>query len=105
MNIITIAGYNYGVLDADEFIAQGTTAGAIMSIAEHLSAGGRDHVPQPLLAAEVRNVARLVADRTGQSLHVPGSTTDARLAERRRRRAANDNRSRHSGAPRNRRVA
>jgi hypothetical protein len=82
--IHTIAGYNHAVLTADEFQAQGTTAGAIMSIAEHLSAHG-----QPILAATVRDVARDVAHATGQSLAVPGAVNDARMQARR---AANDNR-------------
>ncbi|RUM98984.1 hypothetical protein EET67_04910 [Pseudaminobacter arsenicus] len=107
---ITIDGYNHAVLTADEFIAQGTAPGAIMSIAEHLSASGHDHVPQPLLAAEVRSVAREVAYRTGQSLQVPGSAVNARqFASYKRRHAmkgANDNRSAKAhGKPRNRRAA
>jgi hypothetical protein len=84
--IHTIAGYNHAVLTADEFIAQGTAAGAIMSIAEHLSAYG-----QPILAATVRDVARDVAHATGQSLAVPGAVNDARMQARR---VANDNRKR-----------
>lgn len=88
---ITIAGYNHAVLTADEFIAQGTAPGAIMSIAEHLSHAGYDHLPQPLLAAEVRSVAREVARITGQRLAVPGAVNDARMAARRPRKGANDN--------------
>lgn len=58
-------------LTAAEFIAQGTTAGAIMSIA-----AGRPHIEA---------VAREVAAITGQTLQVPGAVTFARQA-------ANDNR-------------
>ncbi|MFC3206826.1 hypothetical protein [Aquamicrobium soli] len=87
---ITIAGYKHAVLTADEFIAQGTAPGAIMSIGEHLSTVG-----QPLLAAEVRSVAREVAHITGQRLAVPGAVNDARLAARKPRmgapKHANDN--------------
>lgn len=80
----TIDGYKHAVLTADEFIAQGTAPGAIMSIGEHLSSAG-----QPLLAAEVRSVAREVAHITGQSLQIPGAVNDARMAARR---PHNDNR-------------
>lgn len=76
------------ILTAQQFIAQGTTAGAIMSIA-----AGRP---------EVEAVAREVAAITGQSLKWPGQVTAdrERAAQERRRRPANDNRSR-----RNRRAA
>lgn len=73
------------ILSAAEFIAQGTTAGAIMSIAAHLDAGG-EHVPDRLTARAVRAVAHEVAELTGQSLQIPGAVNDAR------RRAHNDNR-------------
>lgn len=62
-------------LTAAEFIAQGTTAGAIMSIA-----AGRPHIEA---------VARQVANATGQSLKWPGQVTAERDRERR---VANDNR-------------
>lgn len=98
---ITIAGYNHAVLTAQEFIAQGTAPGAIMSIGEHLSRSG-----QPLLAAEVRSVAREVAALTGQSLAVPGAEYNAREFARYKRRhskgapnGANDNARQH-GKPR-----
>lgn len=102
MNIVTIKGYSYGILDADEFIAQGTTPGAIMSIAEHLSANSH-----PLLAADLRNTAHSVSHRTGQSLQVPGALTESRRRPRSKvgkPRAHNDNRA-HYGQPRNRRAA
>jgi hypothetical protein len=105
---ITIAGYNHAVLTADEFQAQGTTAGAIMSIAEHLSAHG-----QPILAATVREVAREVARITGQRLAVPGAEYNAREFARYKRRHApkahNDNARQHgkprAGRKQERRVA
>lgn len=62
------------VLTAREFIAQGTTAGAIMSIAK-----GR---------TDVEAVARTVASLTGQPLKWPGQVA----AENMRRRPVNDNR-------------
>lgn len=76
------------VLTAAEFIAQGTTAGAIMSIA-----AGRP---------EIEAIAREVAAITGQSLKWPGQVTAERerAAQERRRRPANDNSRR-----RNRRAA
>lgn len=76
------------ILTAHEFIAQGTTAGAIMSIA-----AGRP---------EIETIAREVAALTGQSLKWPGQVTAERerAAQERRRRPTNDNRSR-----RNRRAA
>lgn len=79
MNILTVR-----VLTAAEFIAQGTTAGAIMSIA-----AGRP---------EIEAVAREVAAITGQSLKRPGQVTAERerAALERRRRPGNDNRSRRS---------
>lgn len=67
------------ILTAQEFIAQGTSAGAIMSIA-----AANLHYGDKLAA-----VAREVAARTGQSLNIPGAVTAAREAARR---AANDNR-------------
>lgn len=73
------------ILSAAEFIAQGTTPGAIMSISAHLDAGG-EHVPDRLTARAVRAVAHEVAELTGQSLQIPGAVNDAR------RRAHNDNR-------------
>lgn len=99
--IHTIAGYNHAVLTADEFIEQGTAPGAIMSIAEHLSAYG-----QPILAATVLDVARDVAHATGQTLAVPGAEYNAREFARYKRRhapkqhnGANDNARQH-GKPR-----
>lgn len=76
------------ILTASEFIAQGTTAGAIMSIAAHLDAGG-EHIPDRLTARAVRAVAHEVAELTGQSLQIPGAVTEAR---QRARWAHNDNR-------------
>lgn len=63
------------VLTASEFIAQGTTAGAIMSFA-----AGRP---------EIEAVAREVAAMTGTTLLWPGQATVERERERR---IANDNR-------------
>ena len=65
------------ILTADEFIAQGTTAGAIMSIA----------AVNPRHAEQLRTIARQVANRTGQTLQIPGELTTAR-----QRRGDNDNR-------------
>lgn len=76
------------ILTAREFIAQGTTAGAIMSIAAHLDAGG-EHIPDRLTARAVRAVAHEVAEITGQSLQIPGAVNDAR---QRAKWTANDNR-------------
>lgn len=67
------------ILTAQEFIAQGTSAGAIMSIA----------AANPAARPRLEAVAREVAARTGQSLNIPGAITAAREAARR---AANDNR-------------
>lgn len=85
------------ILTAAEFIAQGTTAGAIMSIATHLEHRSDDHVPDKLTAEAVRSVAYEVAAITGQSLQIPGAVTDARFAARR---AANDNKRRRNRARR-----
>lgn len=67
------------ILTAQEFIAQGTTAGAIMSIA----------AANPEARTKLEAIASEVAARTGQSLNIPGAVTAAREAARR---AANDNR-------------
>ena len=67
------------ILTAQEFIAQGTSAGAIMSIAAANEAA-RD---------ELQGIAWKVAQITGQSLNIPGAVTASREAARR---AANDNR-------------
>lgn len=88
---------HYPILSAAEFIAQGTTAGAIMSIAESLESRNEGHVPQPFLAARVRRVAEEVAALTGQTLQIPAALTNARqfarykAAGKRRKRPANDN--------------
>ena len=82
---------HYPILTAAEFIAQGTTAGAIMSIAETLASGNDGHVPQHVLAEGVRCVAREVAAITGQTLHIPAAVTNARFTSRRPKRANNDN--------------
>jgi len=78
------------ILTAHEFIAQGTSAGAIMSIAAANQA----------LRGEIEQIALEVAHRTGQSLQIPGAVTAAREASRRR--PANDNARR---APRRERRA
>lgn len=70
---------NMHILTAQEFIAQGTSAGAIMSIAAANEAARQ----------RLEDVAREVAARAGQSLNIPGAVTAAREAARR---AANDNR-------------
>lgn len=81
------------ILTAQQFIAQGTSAGAILSIAEQ-----RGHSPE--IAATLRATAREVADITGQRLVIPGSVSGAReLAKyNRRKRHANDNRRRDKRA-------
>ena len=91
---------NYPILTAREFIAQGTTAGAIMSIADTLATPTADRPPLKALAKRVRQVAREVADITGQSLQVPGAVTDARFIARRKahKSSANDNRRSGRGA-------
>ncbi len=76
------------IFTAREFIAQGTTAGAIMSIAAAQT--------MPGARAKVEAVAREVAAITGQSLQIPGALTKAR--ESRRQRPANDNRQRRRAA-------
>lgn len=70
---------NMHILTADEFIAQGTSAGAIMSIAASNEAA----------RTKLEAIASEVAARTGQSLNIPGAITAAREAARR---TANDNR-------------
>lgn len=70
---------NMHILTANEFIAQGTSAGAIMSIAAANEAA----------RTKLEAIAREVAARTGQSLNIPGAVTASREAARR---AANDNR-------------
>ena len=70
---------NMHILTAQEFIAQGTSAGAIMSIAAANEAA----------RTKLEAIAREVATRTGQSAQIPGAVTAAREAARR---AANDNR-------------
>lgn len=74
------------ILTARQFIAQGTHAGAIMSIAAAQTAAGA--------RAKVEAVAREVAAITGQSLQIPGALTKAR--ESRRQRPVNDNRGRRA---------
>lgn len=66
------------ILTAQEFIAQGTSAGAIMSIAS----------VNPLLRRQLEATAQQVADRTGQTLQIPGALTHDRNS---RRRPSNDN--------------
>jgi hypothetical protein len=73
------------ILTAQEFIDQGTTAGAIMSIAS----------ANPAKRAALEKVARQVADRTGQTLQIPGALTASRNE---RRRPSNDNRERRVAA-------
>lgn len=67
------------ILTAQEFIAQGTSAGAIMSIA----------AANPQYGDKIREVAMEVSRITGQSPQIPGAVTASREAARR---AANDNR-------------
>lgn len=69
------------ILTAREFIAQGTSAGIIMSIAKSQTNHGA--------RAKVEAVAREVAAITGQTLQIPGAVSKAR--EQARRRPANDN--------------
>jgi hypothetical protein len=78
------------ILTAREFIDQGTSAGAIMSIAASQTTAASKQA--------VEAVAREVAKLTGATLTIPGAATAAR--EESRRRPANDNRPR-----RERRVA
>ena len=85
------------ILTAEQFIAQGTTAGAIMSIAAHLEHRSDDHVPDRLTAAKVRTVAHEVAAITSQSLAIPGAATEARQRARwssGKKPASNDNKRR-----------
>lgn len=88
----------YPILSAREFIAQGTTAGAIMSIAESLASQLNGHVQRHELAARVREVAREVATITGQSLQIPAAVTNARTHKANKRRPANDNAARRRAA-------
>lgn len=67
------------ILTAHEFIAQGTSAGAIMSIA----------AANPAARQQIEAIARTVAAFTGQSMQIPGAVTAARESARR---ADNDNR-------------
>lgn len=66
------------ILTAQEFIDQGTTAGAIMSIAS----------ANPAKRTALEKVARDVSRQTGQTLQIPGALTASRNE---RRRPSNDN--------------
>lgn len=79
-----MANHATTILSAREFIEQGTPAGVIMSIAASQTQYGA--------RGRVEAIAREVANRTGQSLQIPGAATKAR--ENARRRPANDNRGR-----------
>lgn len=68
------------ILTAHEFIAQGTRAYQIVSMA-----GSSSH------RHELLDIAHTVASLTGDSMQIPGAVTQAREAARR---AANDNRRR-----------
>lgn len=73
------------ILTAREFIAQGTSAAAVLSIAKfHLSFSNHE------LAGRIRRVAEEVADLTGVRIY----------ALPRRRKPANDNSRRRGGARR-----
>lgn len=67
----------FHVLSADQFIAQGTSPGAILSIASTQK--------DQALRSQLEDTARVVALETGQPLQIPGAVSEARL------RAANDN--------------
>lgn len=90
MNTTTAPAAN--ILTAREFIAQGTTAGAIISIAQSLESKAYNHRPQRALAERVRVVAKEVAAITGQTLVPPAAVTNAREFARYKKRHANDNR-------------
>lgn len=70
----------YHIISAEQFIAQGTSPGAILSIA----ATQRDRS----VRSRLEETARLVSLQTGLPLQIPGS------ASFKRQRAANDNKSR-----------
>lgn len=72
------------ILSADEFIEQGTSAGAILSIA----AAQSDPTNKSILEYTAREVAR----RTGQPLTLPSAIHNARNANFHKRKTANDNR-------------
>lgn len=70
----------HNILTAHEFIAQGTRAYQIVSMAGSSPA-----------RRELLDIAHTVASLTGDSMQIPGAVTQAREAARR---AANDNRRR-----------
>lgn len=74
--------HNRRHLSAAEFIEQGTSAGAVLSIANS----------NPELRHSLRQVAAEIHDITGQPLRIPGLVTlereEARLAKYGRRREA-----------------
>lgn len=83
---------DYPILTAAEFVAQGTSAGAIMSIGESLASQMDGHVQQHILAGRVRRIAEEVAALTGQTLQIPAAVTNARtFARYKGKRAHNDN--------------
>ena len=57
------------ILTAHEFIAQGTSAAQVASIARYLATNEYGHKAQPELAAKVRAVAEEVAVLTGVRLY------------------------------------
>ncbi|NSZ06483.1 hypothetical protein G6M14_08935 [Agrobacterium tumefaciens] len=65
------------VLSAEQFIAQGTSPGAILSIASTQ----KDRT----LRSQLEDTARIVAIETGLPLQIPGAASDAR------QRGSNDN--------------
>lgn len=72
------------ILSADEFIEQGTSAGAILSIASSQT--------NPTNKSILEHTAREVARKTGQPLAIPSAIYNARNTNYHNRKAANDNR-------------
>lgn len=87
------------ILTAQQFIAQGTSAASVASIARYLDSDEGGRVPQPKLAAAVRRVAEEVAALTGVKLYGKRGHYVAPKA----RRANNDNR--RQGQSKKRRAA
>lgn len=87
------------ILTAQQFIAQGTTAASVASIARYLGSDEGGRVPQPQLAAAVRRVAEEVASLTGVKIY----GKRGHYVAPRPRKSANDNR--RQGQSKKRRAA
>lgn len=84
----------FNILTAQQFIAQGTTAASVASIARYLDSDEGGRVPQPKIAAAVRRIAEEVAALTGVKLY----GKRGHYVAPRPRKSANDNRRRNRRA-------